>query len=104
MSTVTPPRAGVPIGTVAIQGREFSVATHPEFVRFFESLITRVGGVTGPGTNDLSTAQFEDAGIEETKALLHLAESAAAQEVVYLREVVQALEKRIIALEQGVSL
>lgn len=100
MNVTTPIRA-VPIGTVTIQGRKFDVATHPEFVKFFESLTIRVGGPTGPGTPDLTVAQFEDAGIEETKALLYQAQDAAAQDVTHLREAVQALERRVWSLEQG---
>lgn len=42
-----------------------------EYLRFFESLLSRVGGVNGIGTEELSAAAFEDAGIEETKAALY---------------------------------
>lgn len=50
---VTQPRSGIPIGTVQVAGRETAVATHPEFVRFFESLVARIGGVAGPSNADL---------------------------------------------------
>ena len=47
MPNVTAPRVGVSIGTVVIGAQRYEVATHPEFVRFFESLVARVGGPTG---------------------------------------------------------
>lgn len=65
--TVTPPKEQVPLGYVVIQGQRYEVTQHPEIVRFFQSLVTRVGGVTGASTTDLTVSQFEDAGIEETK-------------------------------------
>ena len=51
MTTITTPHAGIPIGTVTVGGQRVDVVTHPEFVRFFESLVVRAGGVTGPGSN-----------------------------------------------------
>ena len=68
MSSVTQPRGGIPIATVTIAGQRYECATNPEFVRFFETLIQRVGGPVGTGTDDLALSQFEDAGIEELKA------------------------------------
>jgi hypothetical protein len=116
MSIVNAPRAGVPIGFVTIQGQRIEVVTHSEYQLFFETLLRRVGGPTGVGTPDLVVSQFEDAGIEETKALLYLSEQAAAQlpiaeplpcpEVASpcdLQEQITALALRVQALEQGVS-
>jgi len=101
---VTAPIVGVPIGFVTVNGRRMEVATNPEFVRFFEGLMYRVGGPTGPGTPDLSVAQFEDAGIEETKALLYSQGNDTAQMPTADAERINALEKRVLALEQGMSL
>lgn len=68
MTTLTQPRLGVPIGTATIQGRPVEITIHPEWARFFSDLFSRVGGVSGAGSDDLVLSQFEDAGIEELKA------------------------------------
>jgi hypothetical protein len=105
MTRVTQPIVGVPIGTVTVNGQRFDVHTHPEFQRYFESLSVRVGGPTGPGTPDLTVAQFEDAAIEETNALLSIAEKTAAQySDAALRAEIEALARRVQSLEQGISL
>lgn len=64
---VTQPRSGVPIGTANVAGRVLEVATHPEFQRFFESLVARIGGVAGPSNADL---QAELDALEVTVAAL----------------------------------
>lgn len=69
MSIVTLPRAGIPIGTVSVNGQSVPVALHPEFQRYFETLFARTGGATGAGNDELTLSQFEDAGIEESKSL-----------------------------------
>jgi hypothetical protein len=106
MSTVSPPRAGIPIGMVTIKGQRLEVVTHPEFTKFFDSLTSRVGGATGPGTLDLTVAQFEDAGIPEMMADIYSLRDAASQEhtITALREEVFALTQRVQSLESGVSL
>ena len=77
MTTVTPPRNGIPIGIASIGGQRVLVEVHPEYLRWFEGLTGRVGGVTGSSTNDLTVSQFEDAGIEEHKhALFRLADDS----------------------------
>lgn len=53
MSNITPPIARIPIGIVQINGKPIDVQQHPEFIRFFFDLFTRVGGVTGVGNDDL---------------------------------------------------
>ena len=115
MTTVTPPRVGVPIGTAEVSGRTVQVFPHPEYVKYFSGLHARSGGVSGPGTEDLTAAQFEDAGIEETKALLHILSNAAGQapraeptpenqlHECSLREQMNALALRVQALEQGLT-
>lgn len=101
MSTITPPRAGVPIGRAVVAGRNVVVDVDEEYLRFFASLTERAGGVSGSGTTDLSVAQFEDAGIEETKALLHVLANEAGQAPSGIEEQLRALTLRVIALEQG---
>lgn len=118
MAVVTQPRVGIPIGTVTIQGRVYDVPTHPEWVRFFESALDRIGGPTGSSSNDLTLSQFEDAGIEETKAALFAVQDGfnqappvvsvkdeeASPLLSALMEELALLRSRIDALEQGVSL
>lgn len=114
MTTVTQPKYVVPIGTVTINGRTFDVATHPEFVRFFDSLVSRVGGATGESTGDLALSQFEDAGIEELRAQTYAWRDEAAMrpipdqqmpvqqiDAVSLLDELYELRKRVRALEQG---
>jgi hypothetical protein len=105
MNVTTPIRA-VPIGSVTIQGKKFDVATHPEFVKFFEALTNRVGGPTGPGTVDLAVSQFEDAGIAEQQAEFYTFKDAVTQDtsLAALREELIALRARVETLEQGMSL
>lgn len=85
MAIVTAPRNGIPIGLATIAGQRVMVEVHPEYLRWFESLTGRVGGVTGPSTTELAMSQFEDAGIEELKATVY----ALADEVRSLPPVVQ---------------
>jgi hypothetical protein len=113
MSTVTPPRNGIPIGFADTQTGE--VRVHPEYLRFFESVFTRVGGTVGSGTNDLTLSQFEDAGIEEVKAsAAHLADelgqvpsntptqwSDVDSELSALRAEIDSLRVAVDALIQG---
>ena len=116
MANVTAPRNGIPIGWANVAGQRVAVEIHPEYLRYFESLMTRVGGVTGSGTEDLSLSQFEDAGVEEHKhALFNLAddvaqapsvliaasEDAHGSSVEELREQVAELTKAVEALQQG---
>lgn len=65
MTTVTLPRADIAM-TEAVSG-----APTRDWYRWARDITERVGGVTGPSTNDLSSSAFEDAGIEETKAALY---------------------------------
>ena len=66
-NNVAPPRNGIPIGTVRVGGQTVSVDVHPEYLRWFENLVFRIGGATGPTATDLAASSFEDAGIEESK-------------------------------------
>ncbi len=47
MSNVTQPRGGIPIGQVRIGAQAYQVELNPEFNRFFETLVRRVGGTVG---------------------------------------------------------
>lgn len=119
MANITAPRNGIPIGTARIGGQTVTIDVHPEYLRFFESLTIRAGGVTGASNTDLSLAQFEDAGIEEHKyALFRLADDAAQFQPVpevqridddvspgieALRARVDELTKAVEALQQGLT-
>jgi hypothetical protein len=78
-NNVAPPRNGIPIGTARISGQAVPVEVHPEYLRWFENLVFRLGGVTGPTATDLAASAFEDAGIEESKLDLFRLEDAAGQ-------------------------
>ena len=71
MSTVTPPRNGIPIGWMRVNGVRTMVEIEPEYLRFFFSLYERGGGTTAPSNTDISASAFEDAGIEEIKATIY---------------------------------
>lgn len=64
---VASPRNGIPIGVARIGGQTVYVDVHPEYLRWFDSLVFRLGGTTGVTTTDLAVSSFEDAGIEENK-------------------------------------
>lgn len=69
---LTPPKAQVPIATVDVGGRSFACTIHPEWLRYLaQGLFDRAGGTSGSSSNDLSASAFEDAGIEEAKAVLY---------------------------------
>lgn len=46
MSKVTPPNATIPVGVIELGGRRIEVKQHPEFVRFFFDLFSRIGGTS----------------------------------------------------------
>lgn len=56
MTTLTQPKAQIAIGTVSIDGRSYQVRTNPEFVKFFEALVRRAGGVNGDDGGDTAPA------------------------------------------------
>ena len=96
MSTVTLPRSGVPLTSIGH-------AVSNEYYRWMHDITERVGGVTGPGTNDLAAAQFEDAGIEEMRSeLFRMSDEARqAQSLAYeLAERLSASERQIAASQQ----
>ena len=119
MAYVTFPRTGIPIGYVTVNGARLPVELHPEYLRAFGSMVDRVGGPTGTGTDDLLLSQFEDAGIEENKlALYRLTDDIGQappsaippampdnQDVLIeeLRARVAELAKAVEALQQGMT-
>lgn len=118
MANITAPRNGIPIGWAMVGGQKVQVEVHPEYLRWFESLTGRVGGVTGAGTNDLALSQFEDAGIEEHKhAMFRLTDDMGQfppvvempaiddqpSGVEELRALVAELTKAVEALQQGMT-
>lgn len=118
MALVTAPRNGIPIGWVKVGGQRLTVEVHPEYLRYFESLVQRVGGVTGTGTDDLALSQFEDAGIEENKLALYRFSDDTLQappavtlqpenhietSIEELRAQLVELAKSVQALQQGMT-
>jgi hypothetical protein len=116
MATITQPRTQIPIGEVLIGGKAVPVQIHPEYLRFFTSLVNRAGGTVGSGTQDLDVSQFDDAGIQEMQAqqfadrdaadqspalALMPAEADQSNEVAALREHVARLERMVLGLAQG---
>lgn len=98
MTLLTIPPAGVPLTQKGdVIGRDW--------YRWAHDVTERCGGVTGTGTSDLSAAQFEDAGIEETKLdLFRLRVDVGGVEslVHSLAARIDALEREVMALKQGV--
>jgi hypothetical protein len=110
VSTVTLPRADI-----AIAGDD---APSKDWYRWARDITERVGGVTGNSTTDLTLSAFEDAGIEETKAIVmdvrgETGQAPVAQQISQdesqeadvqaLHAALQALADRVQALEQGLS-
>ena len=124
MSTLFPPPQTRVIGSATVGGQTVPVVIDIAWFRYLsQALFDRVGGALGVSTDDLALSQFEDAGIEETKAMVFGAMDAQGQadqslsaEVAMLRErgefdqtpalmaEIAALRERLEALEQGVSL
>lgn len=50
-----------------------------EWFLFFQGVFTRIGGATGPSTEDNAISAFEDAGSGETNAMLFSVEQALMQ-------------------------
>lgn len=106
MGIVTKPNSTIPVGFVTVGGVELPVRLNPEHDKFLERLLARAGGVSGVGSDELLLSQFEDAGIEETKADLFALrdELRQGESVASLRESLVAALRRIEALEQGMIL
>ena len=100
MSLVTLPRAQIPL---TLNGNAISA----EWYRWAHDITIRAGGVDGSSNSELAMSQFEDAGIEETKALLYsLADDVRqgrAEEVQTLMDKAQALESTVSDLVAAVA-
>ncbi len=118
MSTITLPRSDIPLT------QDSAGTPSRDWYRWARDVTARVGGVTGASTNDLAESAFEDAGIEEIKALTFAVSDAAGQvpaapdvlallvadnqrlsgEVEELRGVINELWKFVQDARQGVLL
>jgi hypothetical protein len=100
MTLLTLPKQGIPITTAgAVVGADW--------YRWASDVTERCGGVTGPGTNDLAAAQFEDAGIAEQLEMIGNLEKALwqAESLVHsLAARLDEVERELMALKQGVLL
>ena len=110
MTLLTLPRAQIPL----VDGKG---QVTREWFRYFSDLTSRAGGVDGSGSEDLTLSQFEDAGIEESKAAIYRLSDdvgqlppAVAQQIEdlttavgELEAVVSTLRQAIQDLQQGVS-
>lgn len=96
MSGVTQPRGGIPIGQVRIGALSYQVDLNPEFNRFFETLVRRVGGAVGMDVAELLQLATEP-----------VMQSAAGQDALRaaeeLRHEVEALRTSNQALAQQVE-
>ena len=71
MANLTPPRAGIPVGKVTIQGVEYDAMIHPEWLRYLSNgLFDRAGGVAGPSTVEAAQEAGGNAGTEEARAAI----------------------------------
>lgn len=52
--SLTPPMAQIPIGLATINGKQVEVRQHPEFVRFFFDLFSRVGKTDALSNTELA--------------------------------------------------
>jgi hypothetical protein len=61
MANLTPPRAGIPVGKVTIQGVEYDAAIHPEWLRYLSNgLFYRTGGVSSYTNDELQPTEQKD--------------------------------------------
>ena len=107
MTALVPPLPTRVIGYAVINGQQVPVMSEINWYRYWANgIYDRIGGAVGSSTDDLSASQFEDAGIEEAKALIYANHDAISQanEVASLREELATLRQRMEAIEQGVSL
>ncbi len=119
MSLLTQPRADrTPIGWAVINGQRVAVTLDLEWARYLTVLDQRAGGVSGVSTTELNEEAFDDAGIEEARALIFASSDGVGQapptveaipaddllaEVFSLRAEVAELAKTIQDIQQGLS-
>lgn len=105
MANLTPPRAGIPVGKVTIQGVEYDAMIHPEWLRYLSNgLFERVGGVVAPTNVDLDAfMQFDirEADAAELQKRVRDLENVTEAPTVAIQA---ELAKRVADLELSVSL
>lgn len=97
MSVVTPPRAGVILGFVKVQGQDTPVTISDEYARWLTALMARVGGVKCIDLDELAQAAMppnpafeeiqrvaEEAARAQLAQIPQIAEEAARLQVVQL--------------------
>jgi hypothetical protein len=115
MSILTVPQARIQLAWVDFQGQRLPCYIDIEWNKAIATIADRVGGVSGTSTTELTTMQFEDAGIEELKqAVYQLAMDQTPPQSVApvdndflpinsLRAEVEALRTEIQNLKQGLT-
>lgn len=79
MGILTQPQARIPIGWATVAGQRVAVEIDPEWMRYLSTLTERSGGITGVSTTELTEMAFDDAGVEESKAMLYAMADSAGQ-------------------------
>jgi hypothetical protein len=97
MSTVTPPRNGIPIGWTIVNGVRTKVEVEPEYLRFFFSIFLRGGGTVGSSNSEIEASAFDDAGVEDLK--IKAAQLSDEMPVFTGHADIDALRSRVDALE-----
>lgn len=54
MSAITQPRAGIPIGFTRVNGKDLPVTITDEWLRYFEAVMQRIGGVRSISQDELA--------------------------------------------------
>ena len=97
MSNVTLPQAGVAAtGMGGVMTRDW--------YRWAHDVTQRIGGVTGESISDLVLSQFEDAGIEESKAQIYALrdEIRAFQSLLSeVRDTLAEVRKEMAGIQSG---
>ena len=129
---LTPPRNGIPIASVTVNGVEYNADINAEWMRYLTfGVFNRVGGVSGPSTVEAAQEAGGNGGTEEARAMIvdlrsdvdqivnhgriASVESAVAtmvdmgsfamlETIAELREKLAALTERVNTFEQAPSL
>ena len=91
MALLTQPQARIPIGWATIAGQRVPVEVDPEWMRYLSTLNERAGGVSGVSTTELTEEAFDDAGVEEIKAIGYAMANAAGQVPVAFIEQIETV-------------
>lgn len=90
MALLTQPQARIPIGWATVGGQRVAVEIDPEWMRYLFTLNDRAGGVSGVSTTELTEEAFDDAGVEEIKAIGFAMANAAGQVPAAINEYAMA--------------